>query len=214
MFKLTAIFRESNSMDPHSGRKADKFLMWVDGVGGYLVCLGDDITLGQPSGSKPVDVPILGDLSTRHARIWRDGEAYLVEAIRDVRVDGRKVERMASLNDGSQIQLGEGVTLDFRRPHSLSATVRLDFASRHRTQHSTDAVLLMADSCILGPKPFDHVVCRDWPQEVILYRHQDQLYCRTVGSIEIDNRRVRDHGPITLDSRIIGEQFSLSLESL
>ena len=37
------------------------------------------------------DVPILADLSSRHARIRRDGEGYLIEALREVRVDGRPV---------------------------------------------------------------------------------------------------------------------------
>ena len=115
-------------------RRADKFLLWVDAVGGYWVCLGDAVTLGQPVPSGAADVPILGDLSSRHARIRRDGEGYLVEALRDVRVDGRRVDNVASLSEGSTIQLGEGVRLVFHRPHALSATVRLDFASHHRTQ--------------------------------------------------------------------------------
>lgn len=201
-------------MDSHSWQKADKFLLWVDAVGGFWVCLGDEVTLGQPIRSGTVDVPILGDLSSRHARIRRDGEGYLIEAIRDVRVDGRPVDRVASLHEGSRIRLGEGVKLVFRRPHALSASARLDFASRHRTQPSADAVLLMADSCVMGPKPSSHVVCRDWPKEVVLYRHEDQLYCRTQGPIEVDGVRRNDRSPIRRNSRVVGEKFSFSLEPI
>ena len=201
-------------MDRYWGRKTDRFLLWVDGVGGYWVCLGDDVTLGQPAPTGEVDVPILGDLSRRHARIRRDGEGYLIEAFRPVCVDGRLVQREALLGDGSRIQLGDGVRLVFRRPHALSATARLDFTSRHRTQPSVDAVLLMADSCVLGPKLHSHVVCRQWREEVVLYRHDDRLYCRTATPVEIDGRRCKDRGPITRDSRIAGEGFSLSLEAI
>jgi len=214
MFKFAAAYWEQNPMDSFSGRKADRFLLWVDAVGGYLVCLGDEVTLGQPVRSGNVDIPILGDLSSRHARIWRDGEGYLIEAIREVRVDGRPVGRVASLGQQCQIQLGEAVKLLFRRPHALSATARLDFASRHRTQPSVDAVLLMADSCVLGPKPHSHVVCRDWPTEVVLYRHDDQLYCRSRGPMEIDGLRSNDRRPITRNSRIVGERLSFSLEAV
>ena len=28
----------------------DRFLLWVDAVGGYWICLGDEILLGQPVG--------------------------------------------------------------------------------------------------------------------------------------------------------------------
>jgi hypothetical protein len=201
-------------MDSPSWQKADKFLLWVDAVGGYWVCLGDEVTLGQPTTGGKVDVPILGDLSGRHARIRRDGEGYLIEAIREVWVDRRPVRWVASLGDGSRIRLGERVKLVFRRPHALSATARLEFHSGHRTQPSVDAVLLMADSCVLGPKPYSHVICRDWPREVVLYRHEDQLYCRVGGWMQVDGVRCEDRSPIRRNSRVVGERFSFSLEPL
>ena len=40
-------------------------ILWVDAVGGYLVCLGDEIVLGQAIPGTTVDVPILADLSRR-----------------------------------------------------------------------------------------------------------------------------------------------------
>lgn len=201
-------------MDSPYGKTGDKFLLWIDAVGGYLVCLGDDVTLGQPGGSGRVDVPILGDLSSRHARIRRDGEGYLIEAIREVRVNGRRVDRVMSLGQESRIELGEGVKLSFRRPHALSGTARLDFLSRHRTQPSVEAVLLMADACVLGAKPHSHVVCRDWPNEVVLYRHDDDLYCRSRVAMEIDGVWSKDRSRITPNSRIVGKRFSLSLEAM
>lgn len=199
-------------MDSFSGQKADKFLLWIDAVGGYLVCLGDEVTLGQPVRSGGVDIPILGDLSSRHARIWRDGEGYLIEAIRDVWVDDRKVKRVVGLGQQARIRLGDGVRLFFRRPHALSATARLDFVSRHRAQPSVDAVLLMADSCVLGPKPQSHVVCGNWPREVVLYRHDDELYCRSRGPMEIDGVDANGRGRISRRSHVVGDRFAFSLE--
>ena len=199
-------------MDSHSGRKVDKFLLWVDAVGGFLVCLADEATIGQPTGSRAVDIPILGDLSSRHARIWRDGGGYLIEAIRDVRVDGRPVSRVSLLGQRARIELGDTVQLLFRRPHALSATARLDFLSRHRANPSVDAILLMADSCVLGPKPHSHVVCRDWPREVVLYRHEDELYCRSRGTMRVDGVPCEARGRITRNSRVEGDRFSFSLE--
>ena len=211
MFIMATSYRRRDLM---SGHKAESFLLWVDAVGGYWVCLGDEVSLGQPVPPGAVDVPILGDVSSRHARIRRDDEGYLIEAIREVSLNGRPVRGVGTLSDGNTIRLGEGVRLVFRRPHALSATARLDFASRHRTQPSADAVLLMADSCVLGAGPHSHVVCRDWPGEVILYRHDDKLYCRTKGLLEIDGVKYKDRGPITRNSRIVGHGFSMSLEAI
>jgi len=202
-------------MSGSSRQQADRFLLWIDSVGGFWVCTKDEVTLGQPGFGPEVDVPILGDLSRRHARIRRDGEGYLIEAIRPLRVDGRPAEPVAALVDGSRIELGEGVRLVFRRPNALSATARLDFASRHHTEPRTDAVLLMANSCVLGPKSHSHVVCGHWPHEVILYRHHDELYCRTSGPMEIDGVRCVDRGgPLGRNSQIVCDRFSLGLEAV
>ena len=201
-------------MDPPNAHQAERFMLWVDAVGGFWVCLADQVTLGQPVRSGTVDIPILADISSRHARIRRDGEGYLIEAIREVRVDGRQVSKMAPLAHGSRILLGERVRLVFRRPHALSATARLDFDSHHRTLPSADAVLLMADSCILGPDPRSHIICPDWPHEVILYRHDEELCCRTTGYWEIDGVRCKGRGRVTRNSRVEGEGFSLKLEEI
>lgn len=201
-------------MDGLSAKKPDKFLLWVDAVGGYWVCLGDQVTLGQPGGSREVDIPILGDVSKRHAAIRRDGEGYLIEAYRPVWVEGREVQGVMSLTDGDEIQLGSVVKLAFRRPHALSATARLDFVSRHRTEPSVDGLILMADSCVLGPRRHCHVVCRDWVDDVVLYRHDDELYCRTAGRLEIDGVKTKGRGRVTRQSRVSGDRFSFTLEEV
>jgi hypothetical protein len=206
--------RKTNPMGRCNGHPSERFLLWVDGVGGYWVCLRDEVVLGQASGSGQADVPILGDLSGRHARIRRDGEGYLIEAFREVRLNGRRVEHVALLSDGCKLQLGDAVRLVFRRPHALSATARLDFLSHHRTEPTVDAVLLMADTCVLGPKPQSHVVCRDWPSEVVLYRQEGQLYVRAKGTLEIDGIRTREPAAVSLRSRVVGSHFSLGFEPL
>ena len=192
----------------------DMFFLWVDSVGGFWVCLGDEVVLGQAIPSSGADIPIMGDISKRHIRVRRDGEGYLAEAIRDIRVDGRPVDQVTLLGDRNLIDLGACVQVLFRRAHPLSATARLDLISGHRTQPPSDAVLLMADTCVLGPKPTSHVVARDWPDEVVLYRHGDQLFCRSGGSVEIDGVRHRGGSPITRSSRIVGDGFSMSLEPM
>jgi len=193
---------------------ASRFMLWVDGVGGYLVCQGDVVSLGQPVQGSYVDVPVLGDISRLHARIRRDGECYLLEPVRETRVNGRVVDRVTLLADGSEIELGDGVRVRFRVPNALSRTARLDFVSRHRTQPRTDGVLLMAESCILGPGSGAHIVCRDWPQEVVLFSQGGNLHCRAAGHFQVDGVDVEGRSPIARSSQIVGESFSLSLENV
>ena len=181
-----------------------RWLLWVDAVGGFFVCQGAEVRLGQATPDSDVELPLLADLSRHHATIRRDDEGYTIEPLRDVWVDGRRIETATWLNDGCTIRLGGALVMRFSRPHPLSATARLDFLSHHRTQPSATAVLLMADTCVLGPAATSHVVCRHWPHEVVLHRQHGGLFCRSATPLEIDG--VRYQQPRAADGQIAGRR--------
>ena len=191
-----------------------RFVLWIDGVGGFLVCEGEEVVLGQPVPGSPADVPIVGDVSRRHATIRRSGEGYVISPRREVKIDGRSIRDISPLSDGAMIELGAGVRLRFRRPHPLSSSARLEFASRHRTQPPVDGVILMAESLVLGPGGNCHIACRDWPRDVVLFHQHDELYCRTEGQLEIDGAVCQGRGPLTRNSAVRGDECSLSLEEV
>ena len=192
-----------------------RFMLWIDAVGGYLVCLNDTIVIGQAHPGTRVEVPLQADISRRHCQIRREGEGYLVEPIGgDVKLNGKAIGGAALLSDGDELELADGVKLRFRRPHVLSCSARLEILSRHRSQPSADGVILMAESCVLGPKWQNHVVCRDWSGDVVLYRQEDRLFCRAMESIEIDGKLCDGRGKLGPNSRVLGSEFSLSLELL
>jgi hypothetical protein len=118
------------------------------------------------------------------------------------------------LNDGDEFELGRSVRLRFRQPHSLSASARLEILSSHRTQPRADAILLMAESLVLGPKWQDHVICKDWEGDVVLYRQGTDLYCRSSEPVQIDGVTYESRGPVAPCSHVASEQFSFSLEML
>ena len=191
-----------------------RFLLWVDGVGGYLVCLEDEIVIGQAAPGNHVDVAVLADISRRHAKIRRQGEGYVIEPLHVVRINDNSVQTKTTLKDGDEIEIGAGVRFRFRRPHALSASARLDLISRHRTQPFADSILLMAESCVLGPRYQNHVVCQEWDGDVVLYRQDDALYCRAMDAIEIDGELCDGRGRLTGNSHVAGSDFSMSLEEL
>ncbi|MDP7018745.1 MAG: FHA domain-containing protein [Pirellulaceae bacterium] len=195
-------------------RNDARFLLWVDAVGGFLVCLGDEITVGQAAPHNDVDVAILADLRRRHAKIRREGEGYVVEPIELTKLNDQAIDSTQVLSDGDVMELGEGVRLRFRQPHALSTSARLELASRHRTQPGADGVLMMAESCVLGPNRQNHVVCHDWTTDVVLFRHDDDLYCRSMETLEIDGKHCEGRGRIHTNSRICSEEFAMSLEAI
>ena len=197
-----------------SGGENTRFLLWVDAVGGFLVSLSDEVVLGQAVPGGSVDIPIQADISRRHATIRRCGDGYTIEPWSDVRVAGKSISERTLLSDGDEIELGGSVRLRFRQPHALSASARLEFVSRHRTQPLADGVLLMAESCVLGPNWQNHVVCRDWTDDVVLFRQGEDLYCRSMEAIEIDGKLCDGKGKVTRNARIAGENFAMSLEAV
>jgi len=209
--------RDDRRVLPDDERGCDasqRFLLWIDGVGGYLACLGDALLVGQPLPGNGVDIPILADISRRHAKIRREADQYLLHAIRPVTLNGKPADQLAPLRDGHILELGDAVRLRFRRPHALSSTARLEFVSHHRLQPAVDAVLLVAESCILGPSADRHVVCRGWQRDVVLSRRGDQLYCRYEGSYFLDGELVSGRQPIAAGSHVAGDDFSFSLEAV
>ncbi len=177
----------SSEVDTVAGKEQpQRALLWVDAVGGFLVCLDDAISIGQPSSGESIALPILADLSRRHAIIRRDAGTYILDPLQRTRVDGREINTSFVLRDNQLIQLGDNVRIRFSKPHSLSATARLTLESHHKTQPTADAVLLMADSCVLGPNRHCHVQCRDWQRDVIVYRQNNQVFCRADEPLSVD----------------------------
>ncbi|MGE3822073.1 MAG: FHA domain-containing protein [Isosphaeraceae bacterium] len=195
------------------GGLSGRFLLWVDAVGGYLVCLDDELVLGRAGHDSDADVPLMGDLSRKHATVRRDGEGYVLRAHRPTFINGGAVES-ATLRDGDVIRLGDTVELEFRQPSPVSSTARLTVLSRHRLPLAVDGILFMADTCVIGGSSQSHVVSPRLRDPVVLYRQGSGLWCRAAGGFEVDGGACSARAPLTLRSSVLGDGFSFSLESL
>jgi len=208
-------------------------MLWIDGVGGYLVCWGERVVLGQPGGvgNAGPEIGIWGDLSRQHAAITRVGEGYTLEPLRTTRVEGRSITETTLLADGQTIQLGDSVRVNFRQPHPWSRSARLELASNHRPQPAADGVLLAAEVLILGAGRHCHVVCPGWRHEVLLVRQSGSGFqpeshgqdaratvaewsIRSTGELLQDGRRLANPTPITWNTSLQAGETRLTLEAL
>jgi len=206
----------SANMDTKTSQRppGKRHVAWIDGVGGYLICLDDEITIGQPSAPPSVDIPILADLSRRHASLRRDGESYVLSPIHRVSVDGVPLSGPTVLNNGALIEVGETVKIRFRQPHALSATAVLTLESHHKTEPAVDGIVLMSDSCIFGPHSHSHVCCRDWTEDLVFIRRGEGLTFRTAATVEVDGQPVDPQALLPGNCRLEAENFAMSLEDL
>jgi hypothetical protein len=210
--------KPGNPLRPLARAEADglagRFLLWVDAVGGYLVCLDDQIVLGRAGNDSHADVPLMGDLSRRHAILSRNGDGYVLHAEQASYVNGKPVADQIALRDGDVIRLGSTVELEFRQPSPVSATARLAIVSRHRLPLAVDGVLLMADTCIIGDVPQAHIPAPSIKDPVVLYRQAGSLWCRAAGAFDVDGRTCAARAPLDQRSSVLGDGFSFSLEPL
>ena len=183
-------------------------------MGGYLVCLDDRIILGRAGPDSPADVPLMGDLSRNHATLIRSGESYMLQAHHASFVNGKPVADQTVLRDGDVIRLGSTVELEFRQPSPVSATARLAIVSRHRLPLAVDGVLLMAETCIVGGTGQAHIPAPALKDPVVLYRQGGALWCRATGELRRRRPDLRGPRPLTLQSSVLGDGFSFSLEPL
>jgi tetratricopeptide (TPR) repeat protein len=188
-----------------------RFLLWIDGVGGYLVCLGNRVTLGQAIPDATVDVPVFADVSRLHATLTRDTEGYVLEAARGVQVNGKPAER-ALLHSGDRVTLGTCCQFQFHQPVPISASARLDLVSGHRLRLAVDAVLLMADTLVLGPGSQVHVAMPDLEKPIILFRTREGLGIRYPGKLTIDGQSCEQRGTLGPSATVAGEEFTLAIE--
>jgi hypothetical protein len=185
--------------------------LWVDGVGGYLVCLGSRLTLGQAGLEARADIPLLADVSRLHAVLTRDAEGYLLEAMRDAQVNGSAASK-ALLRNGDRVTLGASCQFVFRLPTPASMSARLEVVSGHRLPLSVDAVLLMADTLVLGPGAQTHVAVPDLKQPVVLFRHKDGLGVRHAGPLTIDGQKGPERALLSPRSCVVCEDACFALE--
>ncbi len=206
---------EPNPMDrPPNPGPSGRCLLWADVIGGYLICLNREIVLGREGIDTQADVPVLGDLSRRHASIVRHGDGYVIQAHQPTFLNGRPVVGSAPLRDKDVLRLGSTVELEFRQPSPVSATARLEIVSRHRLPLAVEGVILMAETCIIGPSPQAHVPAPGLGSPVVLYRQGDALWCRAPGAFDVDGKPCLSRAPLRLNSNVLGDGFSFSLEPL
>src|SRR5262245_35429613 len=203
----------STSDQPPPDPIPQRFLLWIDGVGGYLVCMAPRVTLGQATPESFVDIPLFADVSRQHATLTRDNEGYLLEAVRPVQVNGDAVEK-ALLRPNDRVTLGGGCQMQFRLPAPVSTSARIDLVSGHRLQLTVDAVLLMADTLLLGPGAHVHVELPDCKQVIVLYRHKDQLGIRCPGEFLINGQKCRERGLLGAHATVTGDDFALAIETI
>ncbi|MCA9064494.1 MAG: FHA domain-containing protein [Planctomycetaceae bacterium] len=208
------IHLSSRENEVHSDR-CQRYTVWIDGVGAWQLLIGRNFLVGAPTlESDEADISLLANISRRHATIQKIQEDWFIQAHQSTVVSGRSVGDRAVLRTGDEIQLGERVRLGFRIPSVLSSSAVVDFESHHRPSQSVNGIILMTDSCLLGPRQDYHVCCHDWPDLMILFVQDGQLRCRSRMPFRVDGEPARDIVTVTDGATVSGDEFRFRIEKM
>lgn len=192
-----------------------RYMLWIDGVGAWQLCLGESFIVGAPSFDGPsADIALLANVSRHHATLARDGEAWRLTAEQQTSVSGKQIDKSTTLRSGDQICLAERVRLGFRIPSVLSTSAVIDFESDHRPSHSVDGIVLLSDHCLLGPRRDHHVYCSQWPDVVVLYAQNSQLRCRSKAALTVDGAAMKDSAALQHGSVVTSEELRFRVEKM
>lgn len=194
-----------------------RFMLWIDGVGSFLLCVGSRVTVGGPRGSstdrQPADIAFLANLSRHHATFARSGDSLLLEAHGDTTVNGRRVNDFEGLGADSEVVFGSSVRTLVTMPSELSLTARIDVRTHHRLEHTVDGIILFADTCLLGPSPDSHVRCSDWPESVLLTRRDGQFFCRSRTDLVVGDRLAQGLEEVPIGTVVSGKEIRFCIDS-
>ena len=188
-----------------------RFFLWIDGVGAYLVCLSNRISIGQATGEGPVDVPLFADVSRIHAALTRDAECYLLEASKAVYLNGAPADK-AVLQHGDRIMLGNSCQMTFEQPVPGGLSARLLLSGGRRLPLAVDGVLLMADMLVLGGGEKAHVHIPELEKPIYLIRQKDQLLVKWDGEFRIEGTQHQGRAPLPRAGTVIADPFTFAIE--
>ena len=216
---LAARQRDPDDAQPASGPAADasvsqdvpgRFMLWVDGIGSYLVLTRPAIVVGRATAKNSVDLPLRAAVSRRHAQIERVEGDWFLTAYKPISVNGRPVER-ALLCDGDEVQFGRAPACRFGTPSRLSATSVMTFSGACLPSRDTREVVLMADNVIMGADASCHVQSVSAETRAVLFRGEDGLKCQTEGRATVNGQERETPCAVQLGDRVEADGWSFSL---
>ncbi|MCA9059878.1 MAG: FHA domain-containing protein [Planctomycetaceae bacterium] len=195
--------------------RCQRYVLWIDGVGSWQLLTGRKFLIGAPTlEGETADISLMANLSRKHAAIERIQEDWFIHAWQSTVVSGRTISDRGILRTGDQIQLGQRVRLGFRIPSVLSSSAVVDFESDHRPAHSADGIILMTDTCLLGPRQDYHICCPEWPDLLVLFLQDGELRCRSPLPFRVDQQTIRDVATLSDGATVTGEEFRFRIEKM
>lgn len=207
---------------------APRWLLWVDAAGGFLVLGGQCWAIGGPADEAQAAICVQADLRRQHAQLARVGRDYgLYPAAGNITYPARPCpdgmpaagtvaaeqrREPVPLRCSDRFLLGRSVGFHFVQPSPLSSSARLSVDPPHRLRPHVDAVLLWADTLVVGPTLDCHVVVPHARAALVLLQRDGQWIAKVSGPPDLAGGKLTDIQPLIAGQRLQQSGISLTLE--
>ncbi|KAA1261515.1 hypothetical protein LF1_40650 [Rubripirellula obstinata] len=137
-----------------------RWMLWVDGCGGFLVVTNNDVRIGREVSAAKVDVSLIADVPRLAGTIVRDEADYYWQS---------SVERKW-IEPGRGIDGLGSAKLRLSKPSALCNSAVLTLDPPHRFGGHIDAVLLVDQTWLIGPSDDCHIRCRSLSSPLVVSR--------------------------------------------
>ncbi len=202
--------REFTTSDRHAAGATEQ--LWIDGCGGFRLATGTSWSLGGPSASKDesATIQIQADLPRMAGRILRNDSDYFWMPAKNRGAESSSADSNQApthqekvwLDVDRPLPLPGSAKLDLSVPSPLSASAVLTLRRPHRFAGHIDAVILVADTVLIGPGKHCHLRCDDLFRRVALSHRENGWYLI---------RRDRDDLLLIPGQRVVVDEISLTL---
>ncbi|MEM7235254.1 MAG: hypothetical protein AAF517_23950, partial [Planctomycetota bacterium] len=194
-----------------------RFLLWVDGIGTFLVLRSERVGIGRAGSSAQPDIELPADLEGVHAQILRVDHDYFLVAHGPVTVRGSAVNRHL-LGDRDEFVLSKRSRLRFHLPSGLSTTAMIDLGSQ-RLEGDVRRVILLDGHLIFGSgdtqeKVACHLNVPKLKDRIILSFENDQFYCRTQADVTVGGKSHSADDAIPFDEQVQAGELAFTLTIL
>lgn len=210
--------------DAQANPTGARLLLWIDGVGHYLVCLAPELWLGRYVPLSRIQIPVLADLERRQLQFKRaptgeltaincqpwqfesgDAAPRAIGAGEAVRLDGA---------GGCELVVSDSVRIDCvcRRPESGSAVLRV--VSGHRTVPAAHAIVWLGRSLLIGPQAGADIRCGGRRSSVELLVDGDELALRCESGLAVLGESASGQRRSGIAMALVAGDLTLSLEWL
>ena len=199
------IYENANEKMPNN------FLLQIDGVGSYLVISETPATIGPISSSHRPLVGLMAQPGLPVATIDRVEGDYFIRSTEPIAVNEKPVTDKL-LEDGDKISLSMRCRMKFNVPNAASATAVISLASARLPNADTRNIILMDREILIGAGIKNHIRATGMNGQIVLFKQNGKLLCRTDQNIEVDQKRYDSRIGLTMNKPITIGKMSLVIK--